>query len=82
MKGTVIPVVIGSFGTIPQGLEKGLKNLEIKGQVETILITALLWLARILRKILGTWRDFLSLKLKGKNFSEYGLKISYKSKNS
>ena len=36
MKVTVIPVVIGALGTIPKGLVKGLKDLEIRGQVETI----------------------------------------------
>ena len=39
---TVIPIVIGAPGTISKWMEKGLKDLEIKGQVETIQITALL----------------------------------------
>ena len=30
---TVIPVVVGALGTIPKGLVKGLKNLEISAQV-------------------------------------------------
>ena len=30
MKVTVIPVIIGALGTIPKGLVKGLKDLEIR----------------------------------------------------
>ena len=36
MKVTIVPIVIGAFGTITKGLLKGLKNLEVGGQVETI----------------------------------------------
>ena len=32
MKVTVIPIVVGALGTIPNGLVKGLKDLEIKEQ--------------------------------------------------
>ena len=42
MKLTVIPIVIGTFGITPKGLIKGLENMEIKGQVETIQITLIL----------------------------------------
>ena len=41
MKVTVIPIVIGAFGTIPKGLIKGPKDIEIRGQVETIETKAL-----------------------------------------
>ena len=37
MKMTVIPIVIGALRTIPKGLVKGLEDLEIRGQVETII---------------------------------------------
>ena len=37
----VIPIVVGALGTIHKVLEKGLKDLEIRGQVETIQTTAL-----------------------------------------
>ena len=40
MKVTVMPVVIGTLGMIRKELVKGLKNLEIKGQVATIQTTA------------------------------------------
>ena len=40
MKVTVIPIVIGVFSTISIGLVKGLEDLEIRGQVESIQATA------------------------------------------
>ena len=36
MKVTIIPIVIGAFGTVAKGLLKGLEVLEVGGQVETI----------------------------------------------
>ena len=54
MKVTVILIVLGTLGIISKGLIKRLEDLEIKGQVETIKITALLRLARILSSILMT----------------------------
>ena len=62
MKVTIIPVVIDALGTVTKGLLKGLEDLEIRGQVETIQTTKLLRTARILRRILETWGDLLSLK--------------------
>ena len=69
MKVTIIPIVIGTFGTDTEGLVKGLKDLEIWGQVETIQTTALLRSTWILRRVLETWGDLLSLKLKWKTIS-------------
>ena len=54
MKVTIIPIVIGTFGTVTNGLLKGLEDLEVGGLVETIQTTALLRTARILRRILET----------------------------
>ena len=54
MQVTIIPIVIGAFGTVTKGLPKGLENLEVGGQVETIQTTALLKMARILRRVLET----------------------------
>ncbi len=48
---TIIPIVIGAFGTITKGLLKGLEDLEVGGRVETIQMTALLRTARILRRV-------------------------------
>ncbi len=42
------------FGTITEGLLKGLEDLEVGGRVETIQITALLRTARILNRVLET----------------------------
>ena len=54
MKVTIIPIVIGEFGTVTKGLLKGLEDLEVGGRVETIQTTTLLRTARILRRVLVT----------------------------
>ena len=54
LKVTVIPIVIGVFGTVTKGLSKGLVDLEIRGRVETIQTTTLLRTDRIVRRILET----------------------------
>ena len=69
MKVTIVPIVIGAFGTVNKGLLKGLEDLEIGGGVETIQTTALLRTVRILTRDLETWGDLLSLKLQGKTIS-------------
>ncbi len=50
MQVTVIPIVMGAFGTVTKGLLKGLEDLEVGGQVETIQNTTLLRTTRILRR--------------------------------
>ena len=69
MKVTIIPIVTGAFGTVTKGLLKGLEDLEVGGRVETIQTTALLKTARILRRVLETWGDLLSLNLQWKTIS-------------
>ena len=54
MKVTIIPIVIGAFGTVTKGLLKGREDLEVGGRVETIQTTALLKTARIPRRVLET----------------------------
>ena len=54
MQVTIIPIVIGAFGTATKGLLKGLEDLEVGGRVETTPTTALLRTARILRRVLET----------------------------
>ena len=52
MKVTIIPIVIGTFGTVTKGLLKGLEDLEVgdhPNKLETIQTMALLKTARILR---------------------------------
>ena len=51
---TIIPIVIGAFGTVTKGLLKGLEDLEVGGRLETIQTTALLRTARIPRRVLET----------------------------
>ena len=67
MEVTIIPIVIGAFGTVTKGLLKGLEDLEVGGRAETIQTTALLRTAWIVRRVLETWGDLLSLKLQWKN---------------
>ena len=63
MKVTIVPITIGALATITKGLLKGLEELEGGGRVETIQTTVLLRTAKILRRVLKTWGDLLSLKL-------------------
>ena len=70
IKLTVIPIVVGTHGKIPKGLVGGLEDLEIRGQVETTQTTALLRSTGILRRVLETWGDLLSLKLQQKSLNE------------
>ena len=69
MKVTIIPIVIGVFGTVTKRLLKGLEDLEVGGRVETIQTTTFLRTARIVRRVLETWGDLLSLKLRWKTIS-------------
>ena len=59
----------GAFDTVTKGLLKGQEDLEVGGKVETIQTTALLRTARILRSVLETCGDLLSLKLQWKTIS-------------
>ncbi len=54
MQVTIIPFVIGAFGTVTKGSLKGLEDLKVGGRVETIQTTTLLRTFRILRRILET----------------------------
>ena len=50
----IIPIVIGPFSSVTKGLLKGVDDLEVSAQVETIRNTTLLRMARILRRVLQT----------------------------
>ena len=52
--GTIIPIVVGAFGTVTKGLFMVLEDLEIDRRVETVQATALLRTARILKRVLET----------------------------
>ena len=69
MKVTIIPILIGAFGIVSKGLLKGLEDVEVGGRVETIQTTTLLKTVRILRVILETAGDLLSLQLQWKTIS-------------
>ena len=69
MQVTIITIVIGAFGTVTKGLLNGLEDLEVGGRVETIKTTTLLRMAKILRRVLETWGDLLSLKHQWKTIS-------------
>ena len=69
MKVTIVPIVVGALGTVTKGLLKGLEDLEIGERVASIQTTALLRTARILRRVLETKEDLLSLKLQWKTIS-------------
>ena len=56
-------IVIVALATVTKGLVQGLMYLKITGRVKTIQTTVLLRSARILRSVLETWGDLLSLKL-------------------
>ena len=47
-----MPIAIGTRSTVTKGLVQGLEDLEIRGRVKSIQITALLRSARILRRVL------------------------------
>ena len=69
MKMSIVPIVIGAFGTVTEGLLKDLEDLDVGGRVETIQTTVLLKTARILRRVLETWGDLLSHKHQWKAIS-------------
>ena len=66
MKVTIIPIVIGAFGTYTKYLLKGVEDFKIRIRVETIQTTTLLRTARILRRFLETWGDLPSFNLRWK----------------
>ena len=71
MRVIVIPLVISAFKKIPKDLERGLKELEIGGRIQTM---ALLRSDRILWSVQEIWGDLLSLGLLCKELTrrEYG----------
>ena len=63
MKVTVIPIVVGALETISKIMGKNLDELGIRQRIKTIQTTALLKSARILRRVLETEGDLLTLRL-------------------
>ena len=62
LKVTVIPIVIGALSKFTKRLVQGLEYLDVRRRVEIIQTTTFLRSARILRIVLKTWGDLLSLK--------------------
>ena len=62
-KVTVILIVVGAQGTFSKNLEKGLDKMEIRKRFETIPTKIQLKSAKILRKVLETCGDLLSLRI-------------------
>ena len=58
MKVTFIPILIDVLGTVTKGLIKRLEDLEIRGQVETIQITAIIEISQNTEKSPGDLRRF------------------------
>ena len=55
--------VMIAFGTVTERLLKGLEDMEVGERVETTQMTTLLKTVCILRRVLETWVDLLSIKL-------------------
>ena len=51
MKTMVIPIVIGTFGTVPTKLKKRLENTGIATKIDELRKSVTLYTARILRKV-------------------------------
>ena len=69
MKVMAIPIVTSMLSTVTKKLVQELEDLEMRGCVKTIQTTALLRLARILRRVLESCGDLLSVKLQWKIIS-------------
>ena len=56
-------VVVGDIGTVPKNIAKRQGELAISGRVENIQTTVLLKSARVFKRVLKIWENFLSLRL-------------------
>ena len=68
MQVTIIPIVIGAFGTVTKGLLKELEDLEVGGRVETIENTTLLRTVRNTEKSPGDLRRLAVTQTPVKNY--------------
>ena len=68
---TMISVVVGAIKTVSKGSAKRLEELEIRGRIDTIQTTVFLRSARILRRVLESWRNLLSLNLQWKIINKH-----------
>ena len=75
MKVTVVLIAFGALWTTSKNLEEKLEEVEIRGRVGTTQTTSPLISSKIIRGVLETWGDLLSLKLQGKTPHQTGTKI-------
>ena len=67
MKVTIVPIVIGAFSTVTEGLLNGLEDLKVGGRVETIQTTELLKTAQNTEKSSGDLRRLVVSQTPVKN---------------
>ena len=60
MKTVVIPVVVGALGTIKKGMVENIKKVSERATVTDIQKICMLGSARILRKVLSVWTEWLT----------------------
>ena len=65
-----MPVLTGALKTVSKSFVRSLEELEIWGRIKTIQTTVLLRSVRILRWVLETWGDLLSLGLEWKTINK------------
>ena len=81
MRVKLIPTVIGALETSPEAWKGGLEALEIREWIVIFQTTAKMRSARILRKVLETWRDLLSIRLQWRPPANTGVKKIHKDYN-
>ena len=54
MELTILHLVMVVFGTVTKELLEGMEDFQVRGRVETIQITSLLRMVRILRRVMET----------------------------
>ena len=62
-------ITVDALGMVFESFERRQEELEISGKIEIMQTTAYFRSARILRRVLETWGDLLSLKLQWKTTS-------------
>ena len=60
MKTVVIPVVVGAFGTLKKGMVENIKKVSERATMTEIQKICMLGSARILRKVLSVWTEWLT----------------------
>ena len=50
----IVPIVLGTLGTIPKGLESNIKKLEIPDIIGSLQMSAMMGTHNILRKVLNS----------------------------